>query len=75
MIRDVRRYMPLMAGCKYHGSLWEIKTVLPRSETDDSRPILFRPHHGIRNHHVVMGAKIDNIYDAVEEIDEVLTAA
>jgi hypothetical protein len=75
MIRDIRRYMPMMDKCKYQGSLWEVKTVLPRSEIDDSRPILFKPHHGIRNHHVVMGAKIDNIYDAVEEIDALLAVA
>jgi glycine/D-amino acid oxidase-like deaminating enzyme len=70
MIRDVRRYVPSMASCKYRGSLWEVKTILPRSEIDDGRPILIRPHHGIRNYHVMMGGKIDNIYDAVDRIDQ-----
>lgn len=73
MIRDTRRYVPALAKCEYHGSLWEVKTVLPSSEIDDSRPILFRKHHGIPNNHVIMGGKIDNIYDAVEEIDKLLT--
>ncbi len=72
MIRDAQRYMPALANCDYRGSLWEVKTVLPRSEVDDSRPILFRKHHGLPNHHVVMGGKIDNVYDALSEVDELL---
>jgi hypothetical protein len=68
MIRDAARYLPALAGCRYRDSLWEVKTVLPRSETDDSRPILFRPDHGIPNYHVVMGGKIDNVYDVADEL-------
>jgi glycine/D-amino acid oxidase-like deaminating enzyme len=70
MQRDAQRYVPLMAGCVYRGSLWEVKTVLPRNEVDDGRPILFKPHYGIRNHHVLMGGKIDNVYDVISEIDK-----
>jgi glycine/D-amino acid oxidase-like deaminating enzyme len=68
MVRDAARYLPAIAGCEYRDSLWEVKTVLPRSESDDSRPILFRPDHGIANYHVVMGGKIDNVYDVADEI-------
>jgi hypothetical protein len=68
MVRDAARYLPAVAGCEYRDSLWEVKTVLPRSETDDSRPILFRPHFGQPNYHLVMGGKIDNVYDVVDMI-------
>jgi glycine/D-amino acid oxidase-like deaminating enzyme len=68
MIRDAARYLPALAACEYRDSLWDVKTVLPRSETDDSRPILFRPDHGIPNYHVVMGGKIDNVYDIADEM-------
>ena len=68
MMRDASRFLPLMAKCEYRESLWEVKTVLPRSEADDSRPILFRPNHGAANYHVVMGGKIDNVYDVADEI-------
>ena len=61
-----------MDDCEYIDSLWEIKTILPRNETDDGRPILYKPHHGMPNHHVVMGGKIDNVYDAVRAIDKSL---
>ena len=59
---------PILAKCEYQRSLWEVKTVLPRSEADDSRPILFRPHHGLRGLHCVMGGKIDNVYDVLAAI-------
>ena len=32
--------MPVMRECRYVDSLWEIKTGLPQSKTDDSRPII-----------------------------------
>lgn len=71
MLRDAQRYLPALAGCRYRDSLWEVKTVLPRSEVDDGRPILFKPHYGLPNHHVIMGGKIDNVYDMIEEIDRI----
>src|SRR5262245_48343261 len=72
MVRDAARYLPAMAECRYHESLWEVKTVLPSSEIDDSRPILFKPHFGMRNYHLVMGAKIDNVYDVVDVLGQTL---
>lgn len=66
---DARRYIPLLDECVYRRSIWEMKTVLPRSEVDDSRPILFKANHGLPGLHCVMGGKIDNIYDALELIE------
>ncbi len=74
MMRDAARYLPALARCEYRDSLWEVKTVLPRSEADDSRPILFRPDHGVPNYHVVMGGKIDNVYDVTDELMKRLDA-
>lgn len=68
MQKDASRYIPILSDCVYHSSIWEVKTVLPRSESDDSRPILFLPHHGLKGFHCIMGGKIDNIYDAIESI-------
>ena len=67
MLADAQRYMPALSECKYVDSLWEIKTVLPQSEENDSRPILFKSDCGLKNLHCVMGAKIDNIFDALTE--------
>ncbi len=72
MYADIVRYMPLAKGIEYTGkSLWEIKTVLQESETDDSRPILYRKNHGdLKNYICVMGGKLDNIYDVFRELRE-----
>jgi hypothetical protein len=69
MIRDAARYLPALAASRHVDSLWEVKTVLPSSEQDDSRPILMRKHFGMDNLHCILGAKIDNIYDALDEVE------
>ncbi|ABM02308.1 FAD dependent oxidoreductase [Psychromonas ingrahamii 37] len=66
---DAQRYIPILADVKYKESLWEVKTILPRSETDDSRPILFKANYGLPGLHCVMGGKIDNIYDVIQTIN------
>ncbi len=70
MQRDAARYLPEMAAARYLKSLWEVKTILPRSDVDDSRPILARPVDGAPGLVTVVGAKIDSVYD----VEEALTA-
>jgi hypothetical protein len=72
MWADIKRYMPPAADITYSGeSLWEIKTVLQSSESDDSRPILYKDDYGgIKNYICIMGGKIDNIYDVFRELKE-----
>jgi glycine/D-amino acid oxidase-like deaminating enzyme len=67
IIKDASRYIPVLGECKYKNSLWDVKTILPRSESDDSRPILFKENY-IKGFHCIMGGKIDNVYDVVEII-------
>ena len=69
MLKDAQRYMPALADCNYIESLWEVKTVLPQSEIDDSRPILFRRSDLLPNMISIMGGKIDNIFDIREKLD------
>jgi glycine/D-amino acid oxidase-like deaminating enzyme len=69
MRRDAARYVPVLERAGYERSLWEVKTVLPANEGDDGRPILFLKGVGVPNFYCVLGAKIDNIYDVLEEID------
>ena len=72
MQRDAARYIPCLNECTYRKSLWEVKTVLPRSEVNDSRPILCKFNYGLKGFHCVMGGKIDNAYDAVAAIEKEL---
>ena len=65
MIQDAKRYMPILSRCIHRESLWATKTILPSSEVNDSRPILFKENNGINGYHCIVGGKIDNIYDAI----------
>ncbi|MCY9844248.1 FAD-dependent oxidoreductase [Vibrio caribbeanicus] len=69
MIYDAKRFIPSLEDVAYKESLWEIKTILPRSDSDDSRPILFKPNYQFSGFHCVMGGKIDNVYDVISEIE------
>jgi glycine/D-amino acid oxidase-like deaminating enzyme len=69
MLKDAQRYVPALREARLLGSLFETKTVLLQNEVDDGRPILCRSNHGIKNLFVVLGAKVDNIYDIVEAVE------
>lgn len=68
MYADVIRYVPALRGIKYIESIVEVKTVLQKSENDDSRPILFKTDFGIKGYACIMGGKLDNIYDVFDEL-------
>ncbi|OGH19939.1 MAG: hypothetical protein A3D74_00690 [Candidatus Levybacteria bacterium RIFCSPHIGHO2_02_FULL_37_13] len=69
MIKDAQRYMPILKEVKYVDSLYETKTILLQDEVSDRRPILYKKDYGYKNFHIVMGGKIDNIYDILDEVD------
>jgi glycine/D-amino acid oxidase-like deaminating enzyme len=73
MVKDVQRYIPLAEKFKYRGSIWELKAILPVSEYDDSRPILFKKDvGGVRGLYCILGGKIDNAFDMDEEIGRII---
>jgi L-2-hydroxyglutarate oxidase LhgO len=67
MKKDATRYIPDLKDLQHINSLYEVKTVLQQNESNDGRPILFRRDYGHKNFSVVMGGKIDNIYDSFDE--------
>lgn len=69
MVRDVSRYMPAVREARYVESLFEVKTILVKSEGDDGRPILFEKHPELPGCYSVLGGKIDNIYDVWEKLN------
>jgi glycine/D-amino acid oxidase-like deaminating enzyme len=68
MIRDAQRYVPLIGSAKFGESMYTVKTVLRRNELDDGRPILYRRDYGIKGFSVILGAKIDNVYDVMQAV-------
>lgn len=75
MLRDAARYLPELSAARYLRSLWEVKTILPRSDVDDSRPILVRAVEGAPGLLTVLGAKIDSVYDVEEALVEMFDSA
>lgn len=75
MLADARRYLPAIEDARYVESLFEVKTVLMSNEIDDGRPILWRPNFGLPGLHVLMGGKIDNVYDILREVGFMSAAA
>jgi glycine/D-amino acid oxidase-like deaminating enzyme len=68
MRRDAARYVPALRECNYVRSLWEVKTILPQSGVNDSRPILFKRDASAPNLISLLGSKIDNIFDLDEAL-------
>lgn len=67
---DVVKYIPKMKNMKLTGAVKEVKTVLPGNNIDDGRPILYKTNYeGIKGLDIVVGGKIDNIYDIYDRID------
>ena len=71
MLRDAMRFVPALAECRHVDSLWEIKTILPASDADDSRPILLRHDVGISGLTCVCAGKIDNVFDMLDAVSAV----
>lgn len=70
MVQDAKRYLPCMQDATYVSSLFEVKTVLRKSERDDGRPIVLHRHHDGARIYSILGAKIDNIYDLFEALPQ-----
>jgi glycine/D-amino acid oxidase-like deaminating enzyme len=70
MLADAARFVPSLQDVRVHDSIWTVKTILMQNDQDDGRPILFRQHYGIPNFHVIMGGKIDNIYDIIHFLQD-----
>ncbi|GIW65406.1 MAG: hypothetical protein KatS3mg093_385 [Candidatus Parcubacteria bacterium] len=71
MIKDAQRYLPSLSNTKYLKSLFTIKTLLLEKEEDDGRPILFAKDYGLKNFFIILGGKIDNIYDILEKLKNI----
>lgn len=69
MIRDASRYVPALLDAQHVDSLFEIKTILVKNESDDGRPILFEQHATHPGCYSILGSKIDNVYDVLERLD------
>lgn len=70
MIRDAQRYIPTISNALHKDSLFEVKTILAKNESDDGRPILFEEYPDLPGFFSILGGKIDNVYDVLEILNE-----
>jgi len=75
MLLDAARYLPSISSAKHVDSIFEVKTVLAKNETDDGRPILFEEYPEMQGLYSVLGGKIDNIYDILERMETCIKPA
>jgi glycine/D-amino acid oxidase-like deaminating enzyme len=68
MVRDAARYIPALAKVEVVRSIFEIKALLMRNEDDDGRPILIERCARMPRVVSILGAKIDNIFDALQYV-------
>ena len=70
MLRDAQRYLPCLSEARYQRSIYDVKTVLIKNETDDGRPILYHQKPAHSRVVSILGGKIDNIYDLFEAVKD-----
>ena len=68
MLRSASQFIPSLIKAEYQGSVFEIKAILEKHESDDGRPILFETDQKVKNVFHILGSKIDNIYDVLDLI-------
>jgi glycine/D-amino acid oxidase-like deaminating enzyme len=75
MVRDARRYLPIIGGARYVRSIFEIKTLQDGTQTDDARPILFHRDPAAPRIVSILGGKLDNIFDVYHYVEQALESA
>lgn len=69
IIADAIRFIPCLSKAEHKGSIKEVKVLLTQNNRDDGRPSLFKKDYGFRGLDVVMGGKLDNIYEIMSMLD------
>lgn len=68
--QDLIKFIPGMEGTKHVGDVYENKVIFPTNKENDGRPILYhKDYNGIKGLDVVVGGKLDNIYDVFHYLD------
>lgn len=70
MLADAVRYIPSLKETRYVKSIREVKTVLAKVDLSDRRPVVVRSDFDLPGYHCVLGGKIDNIFEVLDELDQ-----
>lgn len=69
ILEDIVRFIPCMEKAELIDEIKEEKAILLANEEDDGRPSLYRENYGFGGFDIVMGSKIDTVYDVFERLD------
>ena len=75
MMRDARRYVPVLEDAVHVRSLFDIKTLADGTQGDDARPILYHRDAAAPRLVSILGSKLDNIFDVYDYVDATLERA
>lgn len=75
-VKEIREYvssfLPYLKECHYKGSNFHTKALLPSTMDTDGRPVFIKKVSDKVT--LVIGSKIDNVYDMIEELEGVQSA-
>jgi hypothetical protein len=72
MLRDTQTYVPAYEHAIHEFSKFEVKAILRKNDNNDGRPILFEQDKTNTTFYHILGGKIDNVYDIMNKIDQIL---
>ena len=65
MLLDAARHVPMMSEVSIRSSLWGVKVIPRKRDHSDARPIMIRKSRRVI---AILGSKLDNVYDAQNEV-------
>lgn len=68
ILKDSARFIPCLSKAEYIGSIREKKAILLQNATDDGRPTLYKKNYGFYGFDIVLGSKLDTVYDIIEKL-------
>ena len=71
MLLGAAKHLPIMRDLPIRSSLWGVKVVPSKRDHSDGRPIMVKKSKRVIS---ILGSKLDNVYDAQEEVIKFLKA-
>jgi glycine/D-amino acid oxidase-like deaminating enzyme len=71
MLSDAAKHVPMMRDLQITNSLWGVKVIPRKRDHSDARPIMVKKSKRIIS---ILGSKLDNVYDAQNEVTNFLKA-
>jgi glycine/D-amino acid oxidase-like deaminating enzyme len=71
MLLDAAKHVPMMRDLQITDSLWGVKVIPRKRDHSDARPIMVKKSKRVIS---ILGSKLDNVYDAQNEVTNFLKA-